>query len=381
MVDSLDVPGSGDASTPLHTRSFSPWHLSAGLKRRWHWWVLHTIPSMPAGSRPAPARSPAEQKLVAALIALMEAGTTPWRRDWETSQGGHHRNLISGRRYRGANPVLLSLAMQARSAALPLWCGYAEAKAHGLTPRRGCSAAYVLRPQVHRRSGAPAANPLPESGDPPPGADHASADATRTWVSYRPLAVFNAADLVGDGLSALLEAQQRAALLAARPEPERLAGAEAVLGRWPVSLRSGAAHPCYAPGPDCIHMPERMAFHTAAGFYATWAHEAIHSTGHSSRLARDLSGGMGAAGDRGRAYAREELVAELGAVLLGDRLEIGSAMANHAAYLHGWITLLRESPTVLFQVLADARRAADLIAPEDGLQLELEPTAAPRQPS
>ena len=62
----------------------------------------------------------------------------------------------------------------------------------------------------------------------------------------------------------------------------------------------------------------------------------------------------------------EELVAELGAVLLGDRLEIGSAMANHAAYLGHWIKLLKESPRVLLQVLSDARKAADLVCPESG---------------
>ncbi|MFN5697666.1 MAG: zincin-like metallopeptidase domain-containing protein, partial [Cyanobacteriota bacterium] len=113
-----------------------------------------------------------------------------------------------------------------------------------------------------------------------------------------------------------------------------------------------------------IQLPERGAFQSAAALYSTWAHEAIHSSGHSSRLARDLSGGMGEAGDGGRAYAREELVAELGAVLLGDRLEIGSAMANHAAYLGHWIELLRASPRLLLQVLSDARKAAELIFPE-----------------
>ena len=92
----------------------------------------------------------------------------------------------------------------------------------------------------------------------------------------------------------------------------------------------------------------------------------IEGTGHSSRLARDLSGGMGQTGDGGRVYAREELVAELGAVLLGDRLEIVSAMANHAAYLGHWVELLKESPRVLLQVLSDARRAPDLICPESG---------------
>jgi antirestriction protein ArdC len=62
-------------------------------------------------------------------------------------------------------------------------------------------------------------------------------------------------------------------------------------------------------------------------------------------------------------YAREELVAELGAVLLGDQLEIGSAMENHAAYLRHWIELLMENPQVLFQVLGEARQAVELIAP------------------
>lgn len=92
---------------------------------------------------------------------------------------------------------------------------------------------------------------------------------------------------------------------------------------------------------------------------ATACHEAIHSTGHESRLQRDLGGRMGCP-----RYAREELIAELGSVLLGQRLEIGCDLANHAAYLEHWISLLRESPRVLFQVLSAAWQAADLIAPE-----------------
>jgi len=68
--------------------------------------------------------------------------------------------------------------------------------------------------------------------------------------------------------------------------------------------------------------------------------------------------------------------AELGAVLLGDRLEIGSEIESHAAYLGHWIELLKESPRVLFQVLSEARQAADLIAPEGELP-ESKPLALP----
>jgi antirestriction protein ArdC len=56
----------------------------------------------------------------------------------------------------------------------------------------------------------------------------------------------------------------------------------------------------YRPVPDRIQLPDRSAFHSAGALYATWAHEAIHSRGHSSRLARDLSGGMGGGGGHER---------------------------------------------------------------------------------
>jgi antirestriction protein ArdC len=53
----------------------------------------------------------------------------------------------------------------------------------------------------------------------------------------------------------------------------------------------------------------------------------------------------------------------LGAVLLGERLEIGSDVSNHAAYLAEWIQLLRQSPTLLYKLLSEARQAADWISP------------------
>ena len=182
----------------------------------------------------------------------------------------------------------------------------------------------------------------------------------RRWVSYRPIALFNASDLEGPALAGLIQARRQAAGIRRRPEPERLAAAEAVLSAWPVPVSHGGDQACYVPAIDRIRLPDRSCFHSAPALYATWAHEAIHSTGHASRLDRDLTGAMGSP-----AYAREELVAELGAVLLGDRLEIGSDVSHHAAYLSHWIELLRESPRLLFQVLGEARRAADLIAPEE----------------
>ena len=315
----------------------------------------------------AAAKVSPEEKLVASLITLLEAGTSPWRREWDAAAGGHQVNLLSGRRYCGANPVLLTLGMHLRGSALPYWCGFGEAKALGIFPRKGSKAVHVLRPQQHHHRESELAGAGSAAGTDGCGAGEEAAGEGpgRSWVSYRPVPLFNAVDLEGEAIVVLIQKRRQAEGLSQRPEPERLAAAEAVLNCWPVPVSFGGERACYLPAADRIALPARAAFHSAAALYATWAHEAIHSSGHSSRLARDLSGGMGADGDGGRAYAREELVAELGAVLLGHRLEIGTAMANHAAYLGHWLELLRESPRLLLQVLSDARRAADLICPED----------------
>ncbi len=288
----------------------------------------------------------AEEKIVASLIELMEAGSAPWRQPWDGSGGGHHVNLISGHRYRGANPILLTLGMHIRGSALPFWCGFAEARKLGIFPRKGSKAVHILRPQLHSRE---------EPGE-------AGEVTLHSWASYRPVPVINAADLEGEALTGLIEARQAAEGVEAKPEPERLEAAETVLGAWPVPVSFGGDRACYLPAIDRIQLPDRASFHSPAAFCATWAHEQIHSTGHESRLKRDLDGAFGK-----ERYTREELVAELGAVLLGNRLEIGSEIESHAAYLGHWIALLKESPKVLFQVLSEARQAADLICPEPAL--------------
>jgi antirestriction protein ArdC len=93
------------------------------------------------------------EKLVEAIIQLLEAGTTPWRREWDASGGGHHVNLLSGHRYQGANPMLLTFGMHLRASALPYWCGFAEAKALGIFTRKGSQGVRILRPQVNRVAG------------------------------------------------------------------------------------------------------------------------------------------------------------------------------------------------------------------------------------
>ena len=114
-----------------------------------------------ASSSLPPVRGNAQERLVLSLIELIQQGVAPWRKPWDGSGGGHHCNLISGDRYRGSNPILLTLGMQIGLAgrpsrcdgsALPLGCGYAEAKALGISLKKGSKAAMILRPQLHQQA-------------------------------------------------------------------------------------------------------------------------------------------------------------------------------------------------------------------------------------
>ena len=281
-----------------------------------------------------------EDRLCADLISSMEAGVNPWRKPWKAEQG-QHRNPVSGAVYSGANPLVLELAMSLRGTDLPLWCGYGQAKARGWNPCKGSKAALILRPEIHKR------DEVDENGE----------STEFVWTSYKAANVFNLTDLVGDDITAVIDSELGSQQ--GRPEPERLEQAEAVLNRWEVKPKFGGSKAFYMPATDTICLPSPNRFDSPVAMVATWCHEAVHSTGHKNRLRRDLSGSMGST-----SYAREELVAELGAFLLSRRLEVDSCPDNHAAYLSGWISMLRESPKMLFKVLSDARKAADLITAE-----------------
>jgi antirestriction protein ArdC len=81
-------------------------------------------------------------------------------------------------------------------------------------------------------------------------------------------------------------------------------------------------------------MPPFETFRDAESYAATLAHEVTHWTKHEKRLARDF--GRVRHGDEG--YAKEELVAELGAAFLAADLELTPEVReDHAAYIGSWL--------------------------------------------
>lgn len=113
----------------------------------------------------------------------------------------------------------------------------------------------------------------------------------------------------------------------------------------------------YSPASDKIAMPHIGQFHDRAAYYATYLHECTHSTGNAKRLNRDLSGGFGSA-----SYAKEELIAELGAAMLCGVLGISQTpRLDHAQYIASWLQALKNDKRFIFTAAGQAQKAADFI--------------------
>ncbi|MBP0611922.1 DUF1738 domain-containing protein [Chryseobacterium sp. cx-311] len=92
------------------------------------------------------------------------------------------------------------------------------------------------------------------------------------------------------------------------------------------------AHGSYSPVLDIVKMPIRKHFISEDKFYTTLFHEIIHWTGHEKRLNRNLHEGF----NNKEKYSFEELVAEMGSMLLALQFGITSELLNSIRYLKGW---------------------------------------------
>lgn len=89
----------------------------------------------------------------------------------------------------------------------------------------------------------------------------------------------------------------------------------------------------YSPSFDYVQLPKRKYFLSASKYYSTLFHEIIHWTGHPSRLDRELKGHSDI-----ESYSFEELIAEMGAMLISLQFGISEEFVNSLRYLKGWTT-------------------------------------------
>lgn len=281
-------------------------------------------------------KSDVYQQVTDRIIDALERGTVPWRKPWRTRPGaGVPVNARTGRPYRGVNVLLLGLAGYEDHR----WGTFKAWKELGASVRKGEHGTRVILWKPVRQR------------------EEAREQGKSDYLLLRDYVVFNAEQV--DGAPALPEQPE------AEWQPDDRAGAivDGYLGTpWGTAagapgIRHGGGRASYSPFVDKITMPDREAFDEADGYYGTLFHELIHSTGHEKRLGRIEPALFGS-----DPYAREELVAELGASMLAGIAGLATAGGEqNAAYIASWLRALKNDRKLIVQAAAQAQKAADLI--------------------
>lgn len=299
-----------------------------------------------------PERQDVYLRVTDRIVADLERGVRPWTKPWnaEHAAGRITRPLrANGIPYRGINVVLLWMTAMERGYASPLWLTYRQAQELGGQVRKGETGTLVVF------AGKVTRTEQDEHGE----------DIERDIHFMKGYTVFNAEQ--ADGLPAHF-----CAVAPPTADPvQKIDHAEAFFAATGADIRHGGNSAYYALGSDHVQMPPFETFRDAESYYATLAHEGTHWTRHPSRLDRDF--GRQRWGDEG--YAREELVAELGAAFLCADLGLAlEPREDHAAYIASWLKVLKNDKRFVFIAASHAQRAADFLhglQPEGGRFAEL----------
>ena len=121
-----------------------------------------------------------------------------------------------------------------------------------------------------------------------------------------------------------------------------------------------------------IHDTPEEIYKDGMEYYSSIAHEMAHSTGIEKRLGRDMEGHFG-----DPKYAKEELVAELTAAMVGNTMGFDKRILdNNAKYVDSWMDTLKKEPRFILSVMADVNKASKMILDHvDAQRLEMGMTA------
>ena len=271
------------------------------------------------------------------IVASLEAGTRPWMQPWQAASGAPFPLRGNGQPYRGVNVLLLWAEAVECGYRASTWMTYKQASEQGAYVRKGEKGAMVVYADTIHRT---------ETND-------KGEDVERAFGFMKAYTVFNVEQI--EGLNAGFYPAD--AVNDEGQAVDLIEHAESFFTRTGAVFRHGGSSAFYAPVPDVIQLPPVQTFRDAESYTATKAHELIHWTGHKDRMAREFGKRYG-----DRAYAFEELVAEMGAAFLCADLAIAPELrAEHADYLASWLDVMKEDKRAIFAAASHAQKAMDYL--------------------
>ena len=301
--------------------------------------------------------TPQRKQLVDKVMENLEKGNLFWTQGWVSS--GAPESAITGKKYRGINNLFLSLIAMSENYGDNRWATFKQMEEKGWTFKKdeegnslakgkGASIKYyeMRDKETKRRFDRSVLDGMTASEQ------QEYMDKNVYWLRkfYR---VFNCSLM--DGVPVKEKPQIDV--------NDRNGRAEAILDYWDkneAKIVYGGSRAFYRTDTDEVHLPERADFKSMQEFYSTALHEIGHSTGHESRLNRDLSGRFGS-----EDYAMEELRAEIASIFMEQDLEIEPSegrLQNNAAYIQSWKEEIKENPNALFTAITDADKIAKYVS-------------------
>lgn len=269
--------------------------------------------------------SDTRQKVTDAIMEQMKNGVVPWHKPWYSVA----MNLNSKKPYSMLNQLLLVKA--------GYYMTFNQIQAAGGRVKKGEHSSMVTFWK-----------PLPIKGQD----EDTDEEVVKKFIPYlRYYRVFHESQIEG------IEFPTRN-----QNPTEKMPAAESVafdyLQREGIRLVSDSVQAAYSQNADYIRIPKVADFDDTANYYATLFHEMIHSTLHKKRLNREAGKTFG-----DDPYAKEELVAEIGAAILCNHVGIDPTkyLDNSAAYIKGWSSRFKEDKNLIITASKQAEKAAEYI--------------------
>lgn len=280
------------------------------------------------------------ENVVARLEEMMARGERPWHRGFSTTNMGMPTSVGSKKPYRGGNAVVLDLTAMSEGWDSKWWGTFKSWKGVDFVPKRGSKATWIL--YFDRRKVEKEVDGEVEE---------------KTFSVARAFPLFNAHQLVplSDGDENTWIPKEKEV-----DEADKSKTVDEIVKRHKIAVRHQGDQPAYNPLTDRITMPKMGYFDEATAYYGTLAHEMIHWAYRRTNEKAKL----GKFGDED--YAREELVAEIGAAYFLREIGIPIVKVeymdqNSAAYLKGWMKAIKADPKTLFTAATEASKAVDFL--------------------
>lgn len=285
------------------------------------------------------------------ITEQLKQGNIPWRKPWAGLAGedGGAINYVSRHPYSLLNQMMLGRPGE--------WLTWNQIGALGGKLKKGATAGYVFFYTKLKIKGTKPAEAQPQAAD--------EKEDEKTIPMLRYYKVFHLEDCEGIPTK-LLPAGEAPAPRVQPIEAADKAVAD-YLSRQP-RLRFQNDRPSdrayYSLTQDMVVVPMLAQYADQAEYYSTTFHELTHSTIPASRCDRKAENDQAFFGNT--EYSREELVAEIGAAMLCNRVGIQAerAFRNSVAYIQGWLKALHNDPRMIVWAATRAEKAAKFILNE-----------------